>query len=193
MFDLKKARLKANMTMDELALKMGVSKSAVFKWEHDTSKIRMEHIPNLARATRMSVAELLGLDEVDDRVLLPVINTISAGTSILAQDDVISYEPVLREMLPEGENFYLKVQGDSMSPVIPSGSLLLMRKQDTLENGEIGAIIVNGDSEATLKRFRKQGDKIYLFPENPNYEPIILTEKDDFRVVAKAIGFNFTF
>ena len=60
---------------------------------------------------------------------------------------------------------------------IQSGDKVLIRQQSTAENGQIVACRLNGD-EATLKRFRRQGDSVILLPENPNYEPRIIPMKD---------------
>ena len=63
-----------------------------------------------------------------------------------------------------------------MEPKIPDGSDVLIRMQDDVEDGEIAAVLVNGDSEATLKRVKKQGDIVMLVAENTNYAPYIITE-----------------
>ena len=70
---------------------------------------------------------------------------------------------------------------------IHSGDLVLIRKQSCADNGQIVAARVNGD-EATLKRFQQQGNTILLLPENPNYEPRIVSEKDFSQGDAQIIG-----
>ena len=69
------------------------------------------------------------------------------------------------------EHFFLRVTGDSMvNAGIRDGDLVLLRRQDTAENGQIVACLVDGE-DATLKRFRRQRDMVLLQPENPVYEP----------------------
>ena len=62
-----------------------------------------------------------------------------------------------------------------------------------MENGEIAAVLVNGDTEATLKRVKKQGNVVILMPDNPSYEPIIITSNVPARIIGKAIRFTRDF
>ncbi len=81
-----------------------------------------------------------------------------------------------------------------MSPTIPNGSLVLMRIQDTLENGDIGAVLVNDNTKATLKRYKRQGNNvIMLLPDKKDYDPIVVTEDYPCKIIAKAIGFTYNF
>ena len=74
-----------------------------------------------------------------------------------------------------------------MSPTIPDNSFVLIREQPSVEYGEIAAVLVNGDTEATLKRVKKQGDIIMLIADNTDYPPYIITESNPARIIGKAI------
>lgn len=78
-----------------------------------------------------------------------------------------------------------------MEPKIPNGSDVLIRMQDDVEDGEIAAVLVNGDMEATLKRVKKQGDIIMLVAENNAYAPYIITKDNPARILGKAVGVSF--
>lgn len=78
-----------------------------------------------------------------------------------------------------------------MEPKIPDGSDVLIRMQDEVEDGEIAAVLVNGDSEATLKRVKKQGDIVMLIAENSAYAPYIITKDNPARILGKAVGVSF--
>lgn len=103
---------------------------------------------------------------------LPILGTIRAGVPILAHEEILGYAAA---DVPDPErHFYLKVQGDSMiNAGIRDGDLVLIRQQQTAKSGQIVACMVDGE-DATLKRFRRQGDIVMLQPENPNYEPRVI-------------------
>ena len=89
--------------------------------------------------------------------------------------------------MPSGELFYLNAKGNSMFPTISDGSLVLCRQQPDVESGEIAAVLVNDDSEATLKRVRKLDETIILEPINNEYDPFIINKKNPARIVGKAL------
>ena len=124
-------------------------------------------------------------------VRIPIIGTIACGDPILAEENIIGYRYHLKETLPKGKTFYLTAKGDSMEPKIPDGSDVLIRLQDDVEDGEIAAVLVNGDTEATLKRVKKQGDIVMLVAENNAYAPYIVTEYNPARILGKAVGVSF--
>ena len=74
-----------------------------------------------------------------------------------------------------------------MEPTIPNGSLVLVREQPEVEYGSIAAVLVNGDTEATLKRVKQQGDIIILMPDNPEHEPIVVTPDNPARIIGQAV------
>ena len=125
-------------------------------------------------------------------VKIPVIGEIACGVPILAEQNIQDhiYEPL--DSLPAGEIFALRAKGDSMEPTIPNGALVLVREQSEVENGEIAAVLVNGDTEATLKRVKKYGDTILLMPDNPKHEPYIVNQNNPARIVGKAFSFKVT-
>ncbi|MGY6720076.1 LexA family protein [Bacillus licheniformis] len=123
-------------------------------------------------------------------VPIPVLGTIACGEPILAEENVTEYVYESPDQLPSGNLFYLKAKGTSMEPTIPDGSYVLVREQPEVENGEIAAVLVNGDTEATLKRIKRQGDIVILMPDNPNYSPFIITPENPARIIGQAIQFT---
>ncbi|AGN35066.1 transcriptional regulator [Bacillus sp. BT1B_CT2] len=121
---------------------------------------------------------------------IPVLGTIACGEPILAEENVTEYMYESPDQLPSGNLFYLKAKGTSMEPTIPDGSYVLVREQPEVENGAIAAVLVNGDTEATLKRIKRQGDMVILMPDNPNYSPFIITPDNPARVIGQAIQFT---
>ena len=74
-----------------------------------------------------------------------------------------------------------------MEPKIPDGARVLIRLQPNIENDEIAAILVNNQTEATLKKVKKQGNTLVLFPLNPDYDVIIPNPDDEIKIIGKAV------
>lgn len=116
---------------------------------------------------------------------VPVVGKITAGQPILAVENIEETFPIPVEYLQNSKVFMLKVKGDSMVGAgIMDGDYILVRQQNTAENGDIVVALI-GD-EATVKRFYREKGHIRLQPENPSYEPIIV--KEDMTVLGKVIG-----
>lgn len=104
--------------------------------------------------------------------VLPLVGRIAAGSPIeaVANPETIS----LADFSRSREVFVLEVRGDSMQDEhIVSGDFVLVEKASTAHNGEIVVALING-SDATLKRFYKEGDQIRLQPANASMAPIML-------------------
>ncbi|HGF7676961.1 TPA: LexA family protein [Enterococcus faecium] len=123
-------------------------------------------------------------------VKIPILGEIACGEPILAEENIDGYIEEFTDNLPSGELFYLKTKGDSMSPTIPNNAYVLIRQQENVEDGEIAAVLVNGDTEATLKRIKRQGDIVLLIPDNKEYPPYIITKENPARILGKAIKFS---
>ena len=118
--------------------------------------------------------------------LVPILGEIRAGIPTLAVEQAEGFAPA--DVSDPEECFYLRVAGDSMiNAGIRSGDLVLLRRQETAENGQIVACLLDGE-DATLKRFRVQKDMVILQPENPNYEPKLIPIKDFETGAARIVG-----
>lgn len=196
MIDLKQRREELGLTLEEVGQYVGVGKSTVRKWENGViNNMGRDKIAKYASVLRISPLEFLyditpeNLIPVDNNntVRIPILGTIKCGQPILAEDNITGYREELSDRLPSGNLFYLKSQGDSMVPTIPERSLVLIREQPTVEYGEVAAVLVNGDTEATLKRVKKQGDIVMLIADNPDYPPYIITDDNPARIIGKAV------
>lgn len=131
------------------------------------------------------------LSVIKDFVNIPIIGEIACGDPIIADENIEGYREELSDFLPTGNLFYLKTKGSSMVPTIPQNSYVLIREQPEVEDGEIAAVLVNGDSEATLKRVKRQGNMVMLIPDNSDYAPYIVTEDNPARILGKAVKVSF--
>ena len=108
-----------------------------------------------------------------EMVDVPVIGKITAGEPILAVENVTDTFPIPLDFVGTGESFMLTVRGESMIEAgILNGDYILVRKQNTAENGEIVVALI--EDEATVKTFYKEKDHIRLQPENSTMDPIIV-------------------
>ena len=204
---LRTKRTEHKLTLEEIGNAVGVSKATVKRWESGEIKnLRRDKIAKLAKILEVSPSLLIGdmpeetvsdisnqLQNIDNILPLPVgkrvpiIGSIACGTPILAQENIEGYLSLNPD---DTADFCLICKGDSMLPRCQNGDLVLIRKQPTVENGEIAAVRI-GD-EATLKKvYRSAPDTLMLIAENSDFPPIVLT-KDEINSVSiegKAIGF----
>ena len=187
-----------DLSISEIARRVGMAKSAVSRYFNRTREFPLNRAEDFARVFGISAEELLGLKinnavsvlSTDKTTRIPVIGEIACGDPILADENITSYREELTDLLPNGKLFYLQTKGDSMTPTIPVGSYVLIREQSDVDNGDIAAVLVNGDTEATLKRIKRQGDIVMLMPDNPDYSPYIITKDNPARILGKAIKFS---
>lgn len=124
-------------------------------------------------------------------VKIPILGDIACGDPITAEENIQGYRDEVADTLPTGNLFYLHCKGDSMAPTIPNGAYVLIRQQPDVEDGEIAAVLVNGDTEATLKRVKRQNGLVMLLADNSKYVPIIITPDTPARILGKAVKVSF--
>ena len=159
----------------------GIGKSSISTYLTGEYEPKQRNIYKIAKALNVSEAWLMGLDvpmertqniqNIGDEVIqIPVYGKISAGLPIEMQtDSIIDHIYIEKSETKRGKFFALEVVGDSMDKIIPNGSRVVVRQQEELENGEIGVIAING-YEATVKRYERDNDNVYLYPESNNPE-----------------------
>ncbi len=142
-----------------------------------------------------AVLEYIEKNNIDDFSLIPVLGKIAAGQPILAEEYIEGYLPVdpnIYGMSTTEDLFYLRVSGESMNKKVKNGDYALIHKQDYAKNGDIVVAIVNGDDEATLKRYKRLNEQFILLEpmsSDPSIEAITVDLKDtNFKIIGKAIG-----
>jgi repressor LexA len=108
-------------------------------------------------------------------VMVPVLGRITAGAPILADQNVEDFLAVPADFAGEEDHFALRVSGESMIGAgILDGDVVVVRRQDDADDGDIVAALLPGpaEDEATVKRLHRQGGRVLLVPENPTMEPI---------------------
>ena len=119
-----------------------------------------------------------------EMVEVPVIGKITAGAPILAVENITDTFPIPIDFVGNSESFMLTVRGESMIEAgILDGDYILVKKQNTANNGEIVVALI--EEEATVKTFYKEKDHIRLQPENSTMDPIIVP---DCKILGKVAG-----
>ena len=122
---------------------------------------------------RNKKAEPKNLYSGKEMVEVPVVGRITAGAPILAVENITDTFPIPLDFIGNSDCFMLTVRGESMIEAgIMNGDYILVKKQNTAENGEIVVALI--DDEATVKTFYKEKDHIRLQPENSTMDPIIV-------------------
>lgn len=188
---IRQCRHKLGMSGAELAKKVGISKSALFRYEGDYSNnIPIDIVQPLAKALDTTAEYLLGWDDekpkayeyrnvypVEPYTKLPVLGIIRAGQPVCCDQNNYDEWEFADAKYGDGQHFMLRVQGDSMFPTIPNGSIAIIRMQDTAEKGQIVAFAMDGEY-ATLKRYYPQPDgSILLRADNPNADSYVVTQE----------------
>ena len=192
-----------HVSISELARRVGMSKSTVSLYFKKTREFPVNRLDDFAKALHTTPEEVLGVKSTSEsrpsnavyplgdnfqRISIPIIGEIACGDPITAEENIEGYmEETFEKPIPSGTLFAFRCKGHSMEPTIHDGSLVTIREQPDVEDGEIAAVLVDGDTEATLKRVKRQGDLVMLMPDNKNYDPIILDEKNPGRIIGKAV------
>jgi repressor LexA len=169
-------------TVYRVSKETGIAASTFTDWKNGRSSPKAEKLLRIAAFFGVSLDDMLGDGRAVGHAVgrtwhkLPIIGEIRAGSPIITEETLLGYEGA--DVDDPEEYFYLKVCGDSMKDCgMIDGSLVLFRKQQHAENGDIVACLVGGDS-ATVKRFFKRDRRIILQPENEDYSPIELSPVD---------------
>ena len=195
--ELRKSR---NMSINELARETGLAKSSLSRYFNKSRGFPVNKVNLFAKALNVKPEEILGIQPTNMKPLeqsgmhsvrIPIIGTIACGTPILAEQNIEGYTTELFNEKPDGTLFVLRCQGDSMEPKIPNGATVVVREQPTVEDDEIAAVLVDDNTEATLKRIKHVGNQVMLMPENKKYDPILLNEENPGRILGKVIKVSY--
>lgn len=176
----------SSIEVSKLAEMLGIkSKSTIYRYMKAEMTPKISTIKYASEIFNVNPLWLMGydvekynqgkLDKFGNPVVeIPLLGTVKAGYDYLAQENWIGTVDVDKKLSEGNELFALKIKGDSMSPVLIEDDIVIIKKQDDFENGDIVVAIINGD-EATIKKAKKSNNSILLQPFNTNYEPLIFT------------------
>lgn len=194
-------RTSYNLTQTEFAKIAGVSDKAVSAWENGSRDPKVKPIQRICDHFGIDINSFIDKDNdiykpdlpsnvfpIENFKKVPLIGTIACGTPILAEENITDYIDAPGHIRAD---FALTCKGDSMiNAGINDGDIVYIRKQQTVENGQIAAVMV-GEDEATLKRFYLVDGVVTLNAENPAYPPKVFVgeEAAQIHVIGLAVAF----
>lgn len=189
---IKEARKSAGLTQLELAKKTELSRSYIGDIEKDRYNPSVSTLQLIATATNTPLEDLLPstktVSPTGRGVRIPVLGRVVAGIPIEAVEEILDYEEITPELAASGEFFALKIRGHSMEPRMMEGDVVIVRRQDDVESGDVAIVLVNGN-EATVKRVKKQEDGITLIANNISvYEPHYYSNKEIEELPVRILG-----
>lgn len=202
---IKALRQRKGLSQEELGKLVGVKRAAINKYETGlVVNLRRDMIQKLANALNTTPTVIMGFEDEEGNILnlpsnleklqpmnkVPLVGQIACGEPILAEENITDYIDLPAHIRAD---YALTCKGESMIGAgIQDGDVVYIRQQPEVENGQIAAVIVNDDNEATLKRFYRVGDTVTLNPENPKVAPLVFVGEDinKMRVVGLAVAFT---
>ena len=197
---IKSAMKEQDMSLSELARRVGVAKSAVSRYLNLTREFPLNRSEDFAKALSISTEYLLGFDKSEQHEQpqletlpvkkIPVVSKVSAGLPIYSEENLVDYIYFATNKLnSDKEEFGLKVSGDSMDKIFQDGDIVVVEKDSVVENGQLGVVMVNGYN-ATVKRIRYNGDQIILIPEsnNQSHYPQVYGKNDEVKIVGRVVA-----
>lgn len=204
---IKSYRSEHGLSMDAFSEKSGISKAYISLLEKNRHpKTGKEIAPSIqcikqaAQGMGMTFDDLFSLldgkvnvtdeplfDTSIKSVKIKVLGRVTAGIPIEAITDIIDTEEIPEELAKTGEFFGLQIKGDSMTPNICNGDIVIVRQQDDAENGDTVIATVNG-TDAVCKRLRKYKEGIELISNNPSYSPMEFNNNEILEKPVRIIG-----
>ena len=195
-------------SQETMAIELCVSKSTIAMWETGKRLPSPELYEQIADYFNVDIDYLYGrttirkkihydsqgneyvLNGLSKGVTINVLGRVAAGLPMEAIENIIDTEEISEQLASTGEFFGLQIHGDSMEPRMYENDVVIVRKQEDAESGDIVIAMVNGN-DATCKRLMKYAGSIALLSLNPKYEPMVFSEKEieekPVRIIGKVI------
>lgn len=171
---LRSVREQRNLSQKQVADYLGITSQAYGYYERGERNPGSDNLRKLANYFDVSVDYLLGRDQGQNQTnnrYIPLLGSVPAGVPIEAIEDIEEYIDIYPRFVKHGELFALRVQGDSMEPDLRNGDIVVIEKQEYVDNGDIAVVRVNGE-DVTLKRVKLSQKGLMLIPSNPAYDPV---------------------
>lgn len=171
-------RERKGLGQTELASLVNISKQSLYKYENNIiTNIPSDKIEMIAKKLDTTPAILMGWESnvsalPNDKIFMrPLYNSVAAGIGAVADNTILTYIPTFISNSMEKDMYiWVNVQGDSMSPLIDDGSKILIKKQESVDSGQIAVVLIDGE-EAVVKKVEYGSDYVTLISINPYYPP----------------------
>ena len=177
-----------NKTQSNLVEDLHLTASTVSDWANGKKYPRVDKMQMLADYFKILKSDLTEPPKrKKKKFVVPVLGKVIAGYPMEAFENIIDYEEISEDMARTGEFFALQVKGDSMLPRFAEGDIVIVKKQEDIDNGDIAIMMVNGN-EATIKKIQKHEWGINLIPLNSAYETMSYSNKDVMELPVRCLG-----
>ena len=182
---IKLLRKEKGISVDKLAELIGKDRATVYRYEsQDIEKMPTSVLEPLAKALGTTPAQLMGWNDdkkdsndnlnplpKENIYMRPLFNSVAAGFGAVAENTIVSYIPTyIKNPIEQEQYIWISVQGDSMSPLIDDGCDILIKKQESVDSGQIGVVLID-DEDAVVKKINYGKNWIELVSINPYYPP----------------------
>lgn len=193
---IKSKRQEKGLTLSEIGNIIGVAPSTVQRYESGAiARPKIPVLKAIASALNVSYSWLTGVSDdtgempsnafaadMQDNVRIPVIGRVAAGLACHAEQYIEDYEYASSDDINSNDEYvYLRVKGDSMSPLIMEDDLVLVRCQDIVDSGTYAVVIIDNEDGVVKKIYMSKG-RIELRSVNPYYPPRIFEGEECARV-----------
>lgn len=191
-----KARSDSGYTQKEVADLLKISRQAYSSYETGTRQPDPSTLVKLAEVLNTTVDYLLGVETNVAPINMPltsgakikVLGKVPAGIPVEAIEDIVDEIEISNKLANDGYDYLaLLVTGDSMIPMYQDGDIIIVRKQETANNGDDVVAYVNG-YDATLKRFQRMSEGIRLKALNPQYETKFFSNEEIRKLPVSILG-----
>ena len=185
---MKKAMFLKGVRQSDLVIRTGIDKGSLSSYMNGRYMPNADKIAKIATALGVSVNYLLGKEDLSNAEMtspqfreIPVIGKVAAGVPIDAQEDIIG------SVTTDKDAFALKIKGDSMSPRIMDGDVVLVHPQDHAEDGDLIIAVIDG--EATCKVLKRNAYGVTLVPFNAAYTPLVYSkaQAEEMRILGRVV------
>lgn len=190
---LRALREQSGKTQRELAALLCINRVSYTQYENNKRTPPPDTLRKLAIIFNVSVDYLLGNDVMKAKaakkgVKIPVLGRVVAGVPIDAVQEILDYEEITPEMAATGDYFALQVKGALMEPTLRDGDIVIVKKQSTVDSGDIAIVLVNGN-DATVKEIKESPAGITLIGHNAAiYTPQFYSNKEIQSLPVQIIG-----
>lgn len=187
--NLKRLMKEKRKTAPMLARYLGISDQTVYSWFNERAYPRSTNLERIATYLNVTAEQLTGSNKDDSvsAIRIPVLGKVRAGVPLDAIEEIIDWEEIPSAMARSGEYFALQIKGDSMNPRMFEGDVVIVKKQSTIECGQIAIVLVNG-YEATCKKIKISADGITLIGFNPDFVPLKYSAADIINLPVQIVG-----
>lgn len=195
--NLKKARTNARYSQTQMAELLKIKPRTYASYERGEREINAAFLKSFCTALKISSSDILDIEKPEPGIIditplkkkkYPLLGVVACGEPTMCEiNEYFDFDDI-------DADFALKCRGDSMiNANIHDGDIVLIKRCEIVDNGEIAAVAVDWDGECTLKKvyYDREKNRLTLLPCNPAYEPIIIdgAELDGVRILGRAVGF----